>query len=114
PAMQTAEPPPELTEVEVALAWLNEHSGLVVAVVSGLLGLAMLRSIVRSAARTAAEQKTYEIDGPAPSPPAPAFVRSARHRSAAGGRVHDELREIVRENPSAAASVLQSWIGSRN
>jgi flagellar M-ring protein FliF len=116
PQMPTA-PQSEPTASDAALTWVNNHSGLVVAVVSCFLGLLMLRSIVRSAIRTTevenAPQRRGDFDEPHDLPRAPAYERSRRRSSTATG-VRDELSEIVRDDPNAAASVLRGWIGSAN
>jgi flagellar biosynthesis/type III secretory pathway M-ring protein FliF/YscJ len=107
---------PEISQGDLALAWLNEHSTLMVAVVSCLLGLLILRSIVRTAARNAAvgataEQNDDELnDRSRQAIPAPAGRRRRLHSAA----MRHELRDIVREDPGAAANVLRTWIGSAN
>jgi flagellar biosynthesis/type III secretory pathway M-ring protein FliF/YscJ len=106
---------PEIRQSDLALAWLSEHSTLVVAVVSCLLGLLILRSIVRAAARNAAVVGSDEQDDDEQhdrllqTVSAPAG-RRRMHRAA----MREELRAIVRDDPSAAANVLRAWIGSAN
>ncbi len=114
-------PPPEiaqLTHTEQIVNWLEDHSALVVAAVSCLLGLLMLRSIVHSATRINPHEpepsNRHEIDEPHEVPRSPVYSRTRSRPSLQASTSHDELSEIVRDNPNAAASVLRSWIGSTN
>jgi flagellar M-ring protein FliF len=45
---------------------------------------------------------------------APAAPRLRRRRSKGGPSLRDELVEIVREDPDAAANILRNWIGTAN
>ncbi|MBX3414578.1 MAG: hypothetical protein KF708_17965 [Pirellulales bacterium] len=97
-----------------ALAWLSNYWTTI-----GTFGLAgfsllMLRSMVRSA--PAAEPMPAEVNLPdetndeAPKPAPPIIKR----RLESGPSLQDELGEMVRENPDAAANILRSWIGNVN
>ena len=48
-----------------------------------------------------------------PEQPA-AAPRLRRRRSKGGPSLRDELVEIVRDDPDAAANILRNWIGSAN
>lgn len=99
---------------EQAMAWASNYWTTI-----GTFGLAgfsllMLRSMVRSAPAT--EQMPAEINLPPdateePPRPAPPIVK---RRLETGPSLRDELGEMVRENPDAAANILRSWIGNVN
>jgi flagellar M-ring protein FliF len=101
--------------------WLAENWQTLAVIGVGLMSLLMLRSMIRSPAKAA---------GPAPAAASqPAPVRLAVHEaptaevdpepvrvlkthfSMTGPDLKAELREIVKENPDAAATILRSWIG---
>lgn len=105
-------PEPALTDK--ALAWVSDYW-----TTAGTFGLAcfsllMLRSIVRSG--PSSEPMPSEVSLPthdeveAPKAPAPVVKR----RLETGPSLRDELGEMVRENPDAAANILRSWIGTPN
>ena len=84
----------------------------------GLVSLLMLRSIVRGGIdATPAPAETHptatprasddENTEPTPTPPS----RTLRRRES-GMSLRDELTELVREDPDAAAAILRSWIGN--
>ncbi len=111
-----AEPDPQ----ERALQWLAENwrplgLGLLV-----LVGLLVLRSAIKSAPahREAAEPEppaaqflnvvtddAHPLRGPTTTP-SPAGAASS------AGSLRDELADVVRQDPTAAASVLRTWIGN--
>jgi len=110
--------------VDEILAWLeNSWSTL------GVLGLAMfsllmLRSIVRAApSESAAAPSRPEANGVAGGSgdeAAPASGSDEAHeprlrrRSASAPSLKDELAELVRDDPDAAAGILRGWIGNLN
>jgi flagellar M-ring protein FliF len=87
-----------------------------------LLALGMLRSLVRTPAAPLSTQAASEKSAvSAASPQAsdaqepeeasePARVLKARF-SGSGPDLKQELQEIVKENPDAAATILRAWIG---
>jgi flagellar M-ring protein FliF len=103
------------------LGWLGNHWSTLGTGMLGLVSLIMLRSMVRSAppaepltpslsAAAAAAEETPEAAS-ASEPKATAASRLKR-REKGGPSLREELVEIVREDPDAAASVLRSWINS--
>jgi flagellar M-ring protein FliF len=84
----------------------------------GLVSLLMLRSLVRGGAEPAAapaELPVAAATGGAHEEAAEADAtttsRTLRWR-ASGMSLRDELTELVREDPDAAAAILRSWIGN--
>lgn len=85
-----------------------------------MFSLVMLRSMARAAPAAAA---TPDLPLPPPPPAAekPAETKAAetdtkanrlKRRMGSGQSLRDELAEMVREDPDAAASILRTWIGS--
>jgi flagellar M-ring protein FliF len=108
---------PGPSTVQKVLAWLSQHwstLGLIGLVGAGLL---MLRSMVRGV--PAPEPSTVSLRVAAtpevPSEPgeAPETVAAKRLRRlvAGGPNLRDELSELVKEDPDAAANILRTWIG---
>jgi flagellar M-ring protein FliF len=112
--------PPTLTAN--AGTWLAENWQTLALVGVGLLSLLMLRSMVRSSAGAAPAAPTAAASQPAQprvaiheapadeEDPEPMKVLKTRF-AVSGPDLKAELREIVKENPDAAASILRSWIG---
>jgi flagellar M-ring protein FliF len=107
-----------------ALAWFSEHASALGMGFLGIISLLMVRSIVRSvplaatddvrepnAADTAMPAEETVEEKPAQPAAAP---RLRRRRSKSGPSLRDELVEIVRDDPDAAANILRSWIGTAN
>ncbi|MDZ4820985.1 MAG: hypothetical protein SGJ20_18625 [Planctomycetota bacterium] len=111
---------PEPTVAETAMVWAGDHWSTLGTGLLGLVGLIMLRSMVRgipaskepelastltllkSEAETQAEKPTTEQKT--------AVAARLRRRDRTGPTMRDELVEIVREDPDAAANVLRNWI----
>ncbi len=103
-----------------AIFWLSQYWTTLGTIGLGMVSLFVLRSMVRSV--PAAEFPRSEA---APIPPAatneeeaaaPAEQQEAaarlKRRAKSGPSLRDELVEIVREDPDAAANILRNWIGS--
>jgi flagellar M-ring protein FliF len=112
---------PKPSTTDHAMVWLTDHASSIGIGVLGLMSLMMVRSIVRSVpAPIASEGPAMELSAPAESEQAdeeneqPAAPRLRRRRGKGGPSLRDELVEIVREDPDAAANILKSWIGSTN
>jgi flagellar M-ring protein FliF len=117
PAAEIEKPTP----TDRALVWLNDHANTVGMGLLAIVCLLMVRSIVRSlpvATNDLDGSHAATLAGPAegiaeqPQQSPATSVRRGRGRS--GPLPRDELVEIVREDPDAAASVLRNWIGSAN
>jgi flagellar M-ring protein FliF len=113
------------TPVDHAFSWFTDHASNVGLGVFGLFSLLMVRSIVRSVPspalveppqrENAAAAKSDEEDDAESEAPQPATPQRLRRRKAKSGpSLRDELVEIVREDPDAAANILRSWIGPSN
>lgn len=118
--------PPEPSMATGVLAWLGNYWSSLGMVFLGMFALLMLRSTVRGAATVS------EPAVPAPSPasiPFPSANESAAEPSGGekeakkpavrilkrrepGVSLKDELTELIREDPDAAAGILRSWIGA--
>lgn len=106
--------PPEPGFSQAATTWLGQHWRTL-----GMIGLAafsllMLRSMIKAApvrpgsnpnilSMTAENEEQEEA--------APAAGRLARF-SGSGVSLRDELSDLVKEDPDAAANILRTWIGS--
>jgi flagellar M-ring protein FliF len=104
---------------ERLLLWLGRHGGAVALVGVALLGLLLLRSIVRSMGGA----RPRAADGAIELPPSLSLVGDARDDAAPVERpcvpptarratLNSELDDLVRDDPEAAASVLRTWIGN--
>jgi flagellar M-ring protein FliF len=113
---QTPLPAPSI--VDTATTWLGANWQTVAMVLVGVFSLMMLRSMMKSsqpvpaptpetsAAQVAANSNSDSEDSE------PATVKMPRRRfGTSGPTLRDELREIVQEDPDAAATVLRAWIG---
>jgi flagellar M-ring protein FliF len=110
-------PLPGPSTVQKVLAWLGQHwstLGLIGLVGAGLL---MLCSMVRGVPppepssvplRIAASPEVQSQPGETPE-----TVAAKRLRRLVGGgpNLRDELSELVKEDPDAAANILRTWIG---
>ncbi|MDX1962538.1 MAG: hypothetical protein SFX18_05250 [Pirellulales bacterium] len=115
-------PAPELSAT--ALSWLEKNWSSLGTGFLGLMGLVMLRSLVRGIptppappepepAPAAASAANPTGETPAGGDPAanPANqVKRLLRRNKSGNSLREELVEIVREDPDTAANVLRSWI----
>jgi flagellar M-ring protein FliF len=108
-----------------ALAWLGDHWSTLGTGLLGLVSLVMLRSMVRAvpAAESlptplAVDDEADEVVEPGAAgdakPPGGKSTAASRlkRREKGGPSLREELVEIVREDPDAAANVLRGWINS--
>ena len=106
---------------ENTLAWLGNSWSTLGMILLGLFGLVMLRSMVRSA------QQSQAIAPPATLPfiadetrgekrdkddQSPEGGSSPRKRRSGEPTKKDELVDMVREDPDAAANILRNWISN--
>lgn len=118
---------PELPETqfsETALLWAKSNSSTIATGVFALIGLMMLRGLLRGIPTSApAEVETPAItnaataavnSGETSATPADTVVPAKRlaRRAKGTGNLRDELVEIVREDPDTAANIIRSWITS--
>ena len=106
-----------------ALAWLGTHWSTLGMGALGLVSLVMLRSMVRAvpapdslpAPSPIADRQEPSEPTKAGDKPAAARVTAAarlKRREKGGPSLREELVEIVKEDPDAAANVLRNWINS--
>jgi flagellar M-ring protein FliF len=119
-----AESPPGM--VDEATSWLAGNWPTLGMVLLGLVSLVMLRGMLRSTAvaaapppsTAAAQSKSTPSLAVAPNAevrtgetPEQTWQRRLRARREGGPSLRDELVEMVKEDPDAAANVLRNWIG---
>lgn len=103
-----------------ALFWLSQSWSTLGTIGLGMVSLLMLRSVVKAvpSAETpradAASLPTPAEGEDEPAMPAEQQEAAARlkRRAKSGPSLRDELVDIVREDPDAAANILRNWIGS--
>jgi flagellar M-ring protein FliF len=110
------------TQTDQALVWITDHANPLGIALLAIISLMILRSIIRSIAAAAQDNSPATAPGSADAVAnemtdhrsAPALL-GPRHRRPKGATgLRNELVEIVREDPDAAASVLRNWIGTSN
>ena len=106
------------------LQWLQQHWTTLGMVLLGAISLSMLRSMARSgpaSAETPARPTPAAAAAAATAAAAAAVAeaeaesiaeRRLRRLSGGGPSLRDELSEIVKEDPDAAANILKLWIGN--
>lgn len=112
--------PPSIAEK--GLSWLGQYWTTLGTLALGLVSLIVLRSMVRSIPAPETSRPTPAAVAAAPTQPAEIERASAeevqeavaklKRRVKSGPSMRDELVEIVREDPDAAANILRNWIGS--
>jgi flagellar M-ring protein FliF len=107
-----------------ALFWLSQYWTTLGMVVLGLVSLLILRSIARSIPAAAprpeaapAMSAATTIDSESSPVVEPVRERQdaatrLKRRAKGGPSLRDELVDIVREDPDAAANILRNWIGA--
>ncbi len=107
--------------MDQAMFWLSQYWSTLGMIALGGASLVMLRSMTKAA--PAAERPISDaMDTPAAEESgeqqvagSPAHQEAAarlKRRAKSGPSLRDELVEIVREDPDAAASILRNWIGT--
>lgn len=110
------EMPEEPGTAAVAFEWFSQYWSTLGLLGVALFSLVMLRSMIRSATTTVAMPPEVTL---------PTFDDSAesggsgkpagpKRRLDTAPSLKDELGEMVRENPDAAANILRGWIGTPN
>jgi flagellar M-ring protein FliF len=115
--------PEEPSTVETAQSWLAANWRAIGLGVMALIGLGMVRSLVKSGQKVAATSladaapaapPTAAATGPAgPAPATPLAPAGVLKRKSADAEpdLRGELAELVRDDPDAAAAIISSWIG---
>lgn len=100
-----------------AVAWLSANWQILAMGILALVGLVIVRSMLR-AATTPHVATSGVVDSPAAdehnvAETGEAAVRPRlRRRSAKGPSLRDELSDLVKDDPDSAVSILRTWIGS--
>jgi flagellar M-ring protein FliF len=109
------------TATDFVLVWLTDHANGLGMGLLAIICLGMVRSIVRSLPRAAVNgldergANAIRDDGMVERHPQHAAATAIRRRRAKSGpSPRDDLVDIVRDDPDAAANVLRNWIGSAN
>ncbi|MGE0609194.1 MAG: flagellar M-ring protein FliF C-terminal domain-containing protein [Pirellulales bacterium] len=118
---------PEAQTSELAMAWLGENWSTLGMGLLAVVSLFMLRSMLRAApiepASAAANQNnilsaTVTSDSPTgeanEAGEGGAATKKPKRSFGKGPSLKDELVELVRDDPDAAANILKGWIGSPN
>jgi flagellar M-ring protein FliF len=122
-------PGPKIAEpslADTALSWLSAYWSTIGMAGFAVVALMMLRSMIRSAPIDTTppivlQGLTFPAGSDAPSPsgstgreetPATPTPTRVRKRGVTGPSLRDELVDIVREDPDAAAAILRNWIGN--
>jgi flagellar M-ring protein FliF len=108
------------TNADKAVAWFGQYWSTLGTIGLGMVSLLMLRSMVRvvpaaEAPRAEAAQIAAAPIGDEEETAAVEQQEAAarlKRRAKSGPSLRDELVEIVREDPDAAANILRNWIGS--
>ncbi len=101
---------------QLVLVWFSQYWSTLGLIGLGLVSLVVLRSMVRAApgaTETAPVQMRVAAEPEARTNESPESVAARRLRrfSVGGPSLRDELSEMVKEDPDAAANILRSWIG---
>ncbi len=119
----------EPSAIASTMGWFGKNLSTVSLSLLAVFGMVMLRSIVRANPTSpgapeadATEQSVAAIDSPAilPFPPGENATEEEKiehekvlkRRLSSGPSVKDELADLVKEDPDAAATILRTWISS--
>lgn len=101
-----------------ATTWLAQNWQTLGGFALVLFSLLMLRSFVKGAPSPAPLPRNEESAPAAASaeepPPSAAEKPTRKRRLQQGTNIRDELAEMVKEDPEAAAAILRGWIGNPN
>jgi flagellar M-ring protein FliF len=106
--------------VDAVTTWLGANWQTLAMILVGLFSLMMLRSMLKSSAPAPTPAPAAEATATPAAAAAtndetsdePQTVKMPRRKfNSSGPNLRDELREIVKEDPDAAATVLRAWIG---
>lgn len=117
------EPFAEPSLAETSFAWLSENWRMLGLVFLALASLGLLRSTIKSApldhpverraqAALTVESDAFESEESRETEMHKKQQRRLANFSRGGASLRDELSELVKEDPDAAANILRTWIGS--
>ncbi len=107
------------TTVQKATTWLGSHWQTIGMTLVGLVSLWMLRGMLRAVPSNPPPAADFHVpsasaipDDDEPDTEDVAIAGSLKRRfRVKGPNLRDELQELVKEDPDAAANVLRNWIG---
>ncbi|MES1212984.1 MAG: hypothetical protein ABUL64_00220 [Singulisphaera sp.] len=120
PFSTLAEPElPQPTITTLVVSWLLESWTTLAAILAALVGLFALRALLRDVVQGGAKQRESQASqtiAHRPGAPAPSerFRTEFEHQRTPGRSMRDEVAELVRQDPAAAANILRTWIGNVN
>jgi flagellar M-ring protein FliF len=108
---------------QIGLAWLEQHGNMAVLVGLACISLFLLRSMVKSGTAETPSDSVYvatsmKASEDEPLAAIPMRRPAQKNRLDAGGLAsrgsasQEELSEIVRQDPHAAANILRTWVGN--
>jgi flagellar M-ring protein FliF len=116
-----AAPPAAIPLMTTVTDWLSGNWRTVGMFGVGLFGLLMLRGMLRSnvaplpadeqSAAAAGHQHDHAAESAEAEPPPEPILVMRRKLSSKGPNLREELRQLVKDDPDAAANVLRGWIG---
>jgi flagellar M-ring protein FliF len=116
-----AAPPTAVPLMTTISDWLSGNWRTVGMFLVGLVGLVMLRSMLRNnpapladseqASASSGDQHDREAESSDAEPSAEPILVMRRKLSSKGPNLREELRQLVKDDPDAAANVLRGWIG---
>jgi flagellar M-ring protein FliF len=111
--------------IDIVSGWLAQQWQTLGMIGVALVGLGLLRSMIRAVPAAAAQPDPAEMfaarysdNAPAAEgqPAAPVGVQAVRNRlkrrTPHGPSLREELSELVKEDPDTAVNVLRAWIGN--
>lgn len=110
-------PPPEPTVADSALAWTGQYWGTLSMLGLAGVSLLLLRSAMRPGSNTEAPGTKIELDFGEQEPAAEAQEEEQERkrpklRIKKGESLKEDLSDMVREDPDAAANILRAWINN--
>ncbi len=101
---------------ENAMVWFAQYWGTVGMIGLAAFSLVMLRSMIRSPGGPAPDYtgapRLMSLEGEEGEELDEEAVTRLGRFSGSGKSMRDELAELVKEDPDAAANVLKNWIGN--
>ncbi|QDU74418.1 flagellar MS-ring protein [Bremerella volcania] len=118
-------PTPEPAVADTAMAWVATNWQTMATIGFAVVGLFMLRSMLKSGAGAPDQAEAFKLEDPAAAQakvekkeeqPEGSMQGLLKKRFAQGGgpNLKNELADMVREDPDTALGILQTWIGSPN
>ncbi|MHC2067398.1 hypothetical protein ACYFX5_08000 [Bremerella sp. T1] len=118
-------PTPEPAVADTAMAWLATNWQTLATIGFAVVGMFMLRSMLKSTGSAAEPTEAFKLEDPAAAQAKEAKseeqpedsmqgLLKKRFAQGTGPNLKNELADMVREDPDTALGILQTWIGSPN